>query len=81
SNVFCANFICQFLLNLVGKKLGNNFIAYTWIFFGVRDIFNANYSPELLVGWVVGVPLVSAIIILILVRQMNRPLRRLQNAA
>ncbi|HCA5038806.1 TPA: HAMP domain-containing protein [Acinetobacter baumannii] len=41
----------------------------------------ANYSPELLVGWVVGVPLVSAIIILILVRQMNRPLRRLQNAA
>ncbi len=25
----------------------------------------ANYSPELLVGWVVGVPLLSAIIILI----------------
>lgn len=41
----------------------------------------ANYSPELLIGWVVGVPLLSAIIILILVRQMNRPLRRLQNAA
>ncbi|PTV52386.1 ATP-binding protein [Acinetobacter seifertii] len=41
----------------------------------------ANYSPELLIGWVVGVPLASAIIILILVRQMNRPLRRLQNAA
>ena len=41
----------------------------------------ANYSPELLGGWVVGVPLLSAIIILILVRQMNRPLRRLQNAA
>lgn len=41
----------------------------------------ANYSPELLIGWVVGVPLVSAIIILILIRQMNRPLRRLQNAA
>ncbi|WP_284118749.1 ATP-binding protein [Acinetobacter seifertii] len=41
----------------------------------------ANYSPEILIGWVVGVPLASAIIILILVRQMNRPLRRLQNAA
>lgn len=41
----------------------------------------ANYSPELLIGWIMGVPLVSAIIILILVRQMNRPLRRLQNAA
>lgn len=41
----------------------------------------ANYSPELLIGWVVGVPFVSAIIILILIRQMNRPLRRLQNAA
>ena len=41
----------------------------------------ANYSPELLVGWILGIPLLSAIIILILVRQMNRPLRRLQNAA
>ena len=41
----------------------------------------ANYSPELILMWLLGVPLFSAIIILTLVRQLNRPLRRLQNAA
>lgn len=41
----------------------------------------ANYSPELILSWLLGVPLISAITILILVRQLNRPLRRLQNAA
>jgi two-component system osmolarity sensor histidine kinase EnvZ len=40
----------------------------------------ANYSPELILAgfWC---PIISSIIILTLVRQMNRPLRRLQNAA
>jgi two-component system osmolarity sensor histidine kinase EnvZ len=41
----------------------------------------ANYSPELVYGWLFGVPLIAAAIILTLVRQLNRPLRRLQNAA
>ena len=41
----------------------------------------ANYSPELILIWLLGVPLISAIIILTLVRQLNRPLLRLQNAA
>lgn len=41
----------------------------------------ANYSPELIFGWLLGVPLIAAAIILTLVRQLNRPLRRLQNAA
>ncbi|MDM1244474.1 ATP-binding protein [Acinetobacter indicus] len=41
----------------------------------------ANYSPELVFGWLLGIPLLSAIIILTLVRQLNRPLRRLQEAA
>ncbi|TCM70972.1 two-component system osmolarity sensor histidine kinase EnvZ [Acinetobacter calcoaceticus] len=41
----------------------------------------ANYSSELVFGWLLGVPIVSFIIILTLVRQLNRPLRRLQNAA
>lgn len=41
----------------------------------------ANYSPELVLGWLLGVPLIAAAIILTLVRQLNRPLRRLQNAA
>lgn len=41
----------------------------------------ANYSPELILAWLLGVPLSTGMIILILVRQLNRPLRRLQNAA
>lgn len=41
----------------------------------------ANYSPELILIWLLGVPFFSAIIILTLVRQLNRPLLRLQNAA
>ena len=41
----------------------------------------ANYSSELVFGWLLGVPLISAAIILTLVRQLNRPLRRLQHAA
>ena len=41
----------------------------------------ANYSPELILGWLLGIPLIAAAIILTLVRQLNRPLRRLQNAA
>ncbi|OTG88120.1 two-component sensor histidine kinase [Acinetobacter sp. ANC 4558] len=40
-----------------------------------------NYSPELILAWLLGVPFISAIIILTLVRQLNRPLLRLQNAA
>lgn len=41
----------------------------------------ANYSNELILGWIIGTPLFVGIIILILVRQLNRPLRRLRNAA
>jgi two-component system osmolarity sensor histidine kinase EnvZ len=41
----------------------------------------ANYSPELILGWLLGTPLIAGIIILTLVRQLNRPLLRLQNAA
>ncbi len=41
----------------------------------------ANYSPELLIGWFLGIPLLTMVIILTLVRQLNRPLRRLQQAA
>ncbi len=41
----------------------------------------ANYSPELILAWLLGTPLIAGIIILTLVRQLNRPLRRLQEAA
>ena len=41
----------------------------------------ANYSSELILFWLLGIPLITAVIILTLVRQLNRPLHRLQNAA
>lgn len=41
----------------------------------------ANYSAELLFAWLFGIPFLTMMIILILVRQLNRPLKRLQNAA
>lgn len=41
----------------------------------------ANYHPELIFGWLFGIPILACIIILTLVRQLNRPLKRLQNAA
>ncbi|WP_180002869.1 MULTISPECIES: ATP-binding protein [unclassified Acinetobacter] len=41
----------------------------------------ANYSAELILGWLLGIPLIAGIIILTLVRQLNRPLKRLQDAA
>ncbi|KAA8733131.1 HAMP domain-containing protein [Acinetobacter qingfengensis] len=41
----------------------------------------ANYSPELILGWLLGIPLLTMISILTLVRQLNRPLKRLQDAA
>ena len=49
----------------------------------VREPLNtyADYKPELILGWLLGIPIFAAIIILTLVRQLNRPLLRLQNAA
>ncbi len=41
----------------------------------------ANYHPELIFGWLFGIPIIACIIILTLVRQLNRPLKRLQNSA
>lgn len=44
-------------------------------------VFYAQYSSELILGWLLGIPLLTSIITLILVRQLNRPLARLQHAA
>lgn len=43
--------------------------------------FFANYNPYIIIAWIIGVPLLSIIAIVILVRQLNRPLKRLQLAA
>lgn len=44
-------------------------------------LFMQQYSPGIILGWVLGVPLLSIIAIVILARQLNRPLKRLQLAA
>jgi two-component system osmolarity sensor histidine kinase EnvZ len=43
--------------------------------------FYAQYSSELIIAWLLGIPLITSIITLTLVRQLNRPLARLQHAA
>lgn len=50
-----------------------------WIYEELR--FNQQYSPAIIIGWGLGVPLLSLIAIVVLARQLNRPLRRLQLAA
>lgn len=44
-------------------------------------LFIQQYSPGIMVGWLLGVPLLSVIAIVVLARQLNRPLKRLQMAA
>lgn len=43
--------------------------------------FIQQYSPAIIIGWVLGVPLLSVMAIVVLARQLNRPLKRLQLAA
>ncbi len=43
--------------------------------------FIQQYSPGIIIGWVLGVPLLSLMAIVVLARQLNRPLKRLQLAA
>jgi two-component system osmolarity sensor histidine kinase EnvZ len=44
-------------------------------------LFFAQYNPWIIIAWIIGVPLLSLIAIVVLVRQLNRPLKRLQLAA
>lgn len=51
--------------------------------FWIREpvIFYAQYSPSSLIFFLLGIPLLALVTILLLVRQLNRPLRKLQQAA
>ncbi len=44
-------------------------------------LFIDQYNPALILSWVIGVPLLTMIAIVVLARQLNRPLKRLQLAA
>ncbi len=41
----------------------------------------ADYNPFVIIAWVLGVPLLTLIATVVLVRQLNRPLQRLEQAA
>ncbi len=41
----------------------------------------ANYNPFVIIAWGLGVPLLTIVAIVVLVRQLNRPLKRLEQAA
>ncbi len=44
-------------------------------------LFFAQYNPFIIIAWLIGVPLMAIAAIVVLVRQLNRPLKRLQLAA
>jgi len=44
-------------------------------------LFFAQYNPWIIIAWIIGVPLLALTAIVVLVRQLNRPLKRLQLAA
>lgn len=44
-------------------------------------LFFAQYNPYIIIAWLIGVPLLAVFATVILVRQLNRPLKRLQLAA
>lgn len=92
-----ADFFTRELANELRRQLNEDVVVYfefkpipqLWIHYkslGKAWVhepldFYAEYSYELLLGWLLGIPLMTSIIILTLVRQLNRPLKRLQNAA
>lgn len=43
--------------------------------------FYANYSPSMILAWLLGTPILAMMAILVLIRQINRPLERLRRAA
>ena len=56
------------------ESMNNTWIREPLLFYGQRDV-------SLLAMWLIGVPAITMLITLILVRQLNRPLLRLQKAA
>lgn len=44
-------------------------------------VYYSQYSPTLMLTFVLGIPILALVTILLLVRQLNRPLRRLQRVA
>ncbi len=94
---FIADFFTNALEQELKRELGEEVTVYfkfkpspeLWLHYPalgnvwVREPlhFYGEYSLELILAWLLGIPLITLIITLVLVRQINRPLARLQAAA
>ena len=92
-----AEFFTQELEHQLRVELGEDVDVYfefkpkprLWIYIpSLKDVwvrepllFFAQYNPFIIIAWIIGVPLMAIVAIVILVRQLNRPLKRLQLAA
>lgn len=92
-----VSFFTDVIQEEISKKLGHDSVVYfkfkptpqLWVQdtaspeFWIREpvIFYAQYSPSSLIFFLLGIPLFTLLTILLLVRQLNRPLRKLQQAA
>lgn len=92
-----AEFFTQELENQLRTELHEEIDVYfefkpkprLWIYIpSLKDVwvrepllFFAQYNPFIIIAWIIGVPLMAIIAIVILVRQLNRPLKRLELAA
>ena len=92
-----VGFFTDVIQEEISKNLGHDSVVYfkfkptpqLWVQdtaspeFWIREpvIFYAQYSPSSLIFFLLGIPLFTLLTILLLVRQLNRPLRKLQQAA
>ncbi len=92
-----AEFFTQELENQLRIELHEDIDVYfefkpkprLWIYIpSLKDVwvrepllFFAQYNPFIIIAWIIGVPLMAITAIVILVRQLNRPLKRLELAA
>ena len=92
-----VGFFTDVIQEEISKKLGHDSVVYfkfkptpqLWVQdtaspeFWIREpvIFYAQYSPSSLIFFLLGIPLFTLLTILLLVRQLNLPLRKLQQAA
>ncbi|WP_296402698.1 ATP-binding protein [Psychrobacter sp.] len=92
-----VGFFTDIIQQEISQQLGRDVVVYfkfkptpqLWVQdtaspeFWIREpvIFYAQYSPSSLIFFLFGIPLFTLLTILLLVRQLNRPLRKLQQAA
>lgn len=94
---FLADLFTDYYARQLSSEVGENVLVFfvfkphpvLWIYLpSLKDVwvrepltYFADYNPYVIIGWVFGVPLLTLVAIVVMVRQLNRPLRRLELAA